>query len=97
MVYSFYGKYFLILQDNKDKSLKKLIKEKPIIKEGLVSKLESITHKLIDKGMTRHTIVQSILFDYLTIADNEERLELVNLLAEVFPALLSSKRGLKVA
>lgn len=97
MLSAFYGEFFLILQENKGTSIQDLVEQKPIIKEGLVGKLESITHKLIDKGMTRHTIVQAILYDYLSIANNEDRLELVNLLSEVFPALLSSDKGLKAA
>ena len=97
MLGAFYGEYFLILAEHKDKTIKELIDEKPNIKEGIVSKLESLTHKLIDKGMTRHTLVQAILYDYISIAGHEELLEMVNLLLEVFPALLKSDKGLQVA
>lgn len=97
MITAFYGEFFLIIKENEGKTIKELIDEKPIIKEGIVSKLENLTHKLVDKGMTRHTIVQAILFDYVSIAENEEQLELLNMLLEVFPALLSSEKGLQVA
>mmetsp|Transcript_35480 Transcript_35480/g.41045 ORF Transcript_35480/g.41045 Transcript_35480/m.41045 type:complete len:277 (-) Transcript_35480:998-1828(-) len=67
MIHAFYGNYFLILQENKGKSLKALLKEKPALKDGIQGKLENLAHKLIDKGLTRHTIVQAIIYDYVSI------------------------------
>ena len=97
LIHAFYGNFFLILQENQAKSIRSLVKEKPMLKESILSKLESLSHKLIDKGLVRHTIVQAILYDYLSIADDEQQTELLNLLVENFPALLGSKAGLKVA
>lgn len=97
LLHSFYGNFFLILQENQAKSIRSLVKEKPMLKDGILTKLESLSHKLIDKGLIRHTIAQSILYDYMSIADAEQQNELLTLLSETFPALLGSKQGLKVA
>jgi pumilio family protein 6 len=97
LIHSFYGNLFLILQENKSKSIRKLIKEKPMLKDSVVEKLESLSHKFIEKGLIRHTIVQAILYDYFSISTDEQQLELLTLLTENFPALLGSKPGLKVA
>lgn len=97
LLHAFYDNYFLILQENKDKSIRKVLEDKPALKEGVTSKLESLVHKLIDKGLTRHTIVQALIYDYVSIADEEQLNEMLSLLMESFPALLGSKRGLKAA
>lgn len=96
-LHAFYGNLFLILQENKSKSIRALVKEKPLVKEEILKKLENLAHKLIDKGLTRHTIVQAILYDYVSIASDEQQNEVLQMLIETFPALLSSKQGLKVA
>lgn len=64
----FYGKYFLILKESEGKTLKEILEEKPTMKEGILSKLEGVCFKLIDKGLARHNIVQSILWDYFQVA-----------------------------
>jgi hypothetical protein len=54
--------------------------------------------KLVEKGSTRHTIVQAVLLDYITCCKDEEKLGfLADLLKEKFPALLASKEGVMVA
>ena len=97
LLHAFYGNLFLLLQENSAKSIKHLVKEKPALKDGVLDKLENLSNKLIDKGLTRHTIVQAILHDYISIASEEQQNEALNLLLETFPALLASKQGLKVA
>lgn len=97
LLHAFYGNFFLILQENDAKSIKALVKEKPALKEGILNKLESLSHKFIDKGLARHTLVQSIIYDYVSIADLEQQTDVLNMLVENFPALLGSKQGLKVA
>jgi hypothetical protein len=97
LLHAFYGNFFLILQENEGKSIKALVKEKPALKEGILNKLENLSHKFIDKGLARHTLVQAIIYDYVSIADMEQQTDILNMLIENFPALLSSKQGLKVA
>lgn len=97
LVKGFYGKYFIILQENKGKSLRNILKEKPTLREEFWGKLEELVHKLIDKGLMRHTIVQAIIYDYIFICSEEQQEEILNLLVDHFPSLLGSKPGLKVA
>ncbi len=97
LLHAFYGNLFLILQENKKMTIKALVKEKPIVKDEILNKLENLSHKLIDKGLTRHTIVQAIIYDFVSIASDEQQNEILQMLLETFPALLSSKQGLKVA
>ena len=76
MVYSFYGQYFLLIkemdtamQSTKSKthiSLKDFIESKPQLAENLMEKLENIVQKLVEKGLSRHTLVQAIICDYIT-------------------------------
>ncbi len=71
MVFSFYGNYFLLLKEveatkGKDQnvSLKEFLEKKPNLAESILHKLEKVANKLIEKGLTRHTIVQAILYDF---------------------------------
>ncbi len=75
MVFSFYGNYFLLLKEvesaqtvakeaPKQVSLREFLEKKPNLAESILHKLEKVTTKVIEKGLTRHTIVQAILCDY---------------------------------
>ena len=46
-------------------SLKDFIKQKPQLKEPIMEKIEGIVQKLVEKGMSRHSIVQAIIKDYI--------------------------------
>ena len=76
MVQSFYGQYFLLLKalddkDNKDVpkdykgSLKQFCDQKPQLAEQVLHKIEEIVQKLVEKGMSRHSLVQAIILEYL--------------------------------
>lgn len=97
LVKAFYGKFFIVLQENKGKSLRNILKEKPTLKQEFCGKIEELVHKLIDKGLMRHTIVQAIIYDYMSICSDEQQEDLLHLLVEHVPSLLGSKPGLKVA
>lgn len=62
MVIGLYGNYFLLLKDylNETKTqvtLKSFIAQKPNLEQGIMEKLESMVNKLVEKGLTRHSIV----------------------------------------
>lgn len=66
MVFSFYGSYFLLLKEQSSKfSLKDFLEEKPNLRETILTKLEKVAMKLVEKGLTRHTLVQAIIKDYI--------------------------------
>ena len=73
MVYSFYGQYFLLLKtidasiekENATSSLKQFMEAKPQLAEQILDKIENIVQKLVEKGMSRHSIVQAIIHDYI--------------------------------
>ena len=69
MIFGVYGNFQLILKElqvkNKTISLKDFMEQKPQLVSGLLEKIEPVIVKLIEKGQTRHTIVQAILADYL--------------------------------
>lgn len=73
MVQSFYGQYYLLARsienqaestDNK-LSLKEFVALKPQVKDQILEKIEVIVQKLMEKGMSRHSIVQAITKDYV--------------------------------
>ena len=70
MVFAFYGNYFFLLKEvetekqNKHVTLKEFIEKKPQLADTILHKLEKVAAKLVEKGLTRHTIVQAILFDF---------------------------------
>lgn len=71
MVFSFYGNYFLLLKEvestsatKKQISLREFLEKKPNLAETILHKLEKQATKLVEKGLTRHTIVQAILYDF---------------------------------
>lgn len=72
MVFSFYGNYFLLLKEvetssvenKKNISLKEFLEKKPNLREQILHKLEKVANKLVEKGLTRHTVVQAILYDF---------------------------------
>ena len=73
MVYSFYGQYFLLLKtidaslekENATSSLKQFMEAKPQLAEQILDKIENIVQKLVEKGMSRHSIVQAIIHYYI--------------------------------
>lgn len=73
MVIGLYGNYFLLLKDFINEQVKnkgtltlaKFIEQKPNLSAGILEKLDSVVQKLVEKGLTRHTIVQAILLDYV--------------------------------
>ena len=76
MVFSFYGNYFLLLKEvetnnssvesktSKNISLKEVLEKKPNLRDQILHKLEKVANKLVEKGLTRHTVVQAILYDF---------------------------------
>lgn len=70
LVLSFYGNYFLLMKETKDKdgnsvSLSKFVELKPQLAEGILDKLDAIIQKLMDKGLARLSIVQAIIADFV--------------------------------
>ena len=102
MVFAFYGNYFLLLKEVESSStqisLKEFLEKKPNLADTILHKLEKQAVKLVEKGLTRHTIVQAILYDFYLNANDMERIKNLNdLLKEKLPALLASTQGLYVA
>jgi hypothetical protein len=70
MVFAFYGNYFFLLKEVEDRdqtkqlTLKDFLEKKPQLADQILHKLEKVTNKVVEKGLTRHTIVQAILFDF---------------------------------
>ena len=61
-------------------------------------KLDKVSNKVVEKGLTRHTIVQAILYDFFQTSTDVERLKnLADSMKETLPALLASYKGLYVA
>jgi hypothetical protein len=105
MVQSFYGQYFLLMKSLDDtvdsfgpSSLKHFIEKKPNLAEPILEKIEAIIQKLVEKGMSRHSIVQAIIQDYIICQKDQEKIKwLAETMKEKLPTLLASKAGLLVA
>ncbi|CDW78334.1 pumilio domain-containing protein kiaa0020 homolog [Stylonychia lemnae] len=105
MVFSFYGNYFLLLKEveedginTKNITLKEFLDKKPQLADQILHKLEKVSQKVVEKGLTRHTIVQAILYDFFKTAKDVERLKnIADSLKEALPTLLASYKGLYVA
>lgn len=71
MVFAFYGNYYYLLKEIESEkgaqqiNLQQFLEKKPQLAESILHKVERIGTKLIEKGLTRHTIVQAILYDLL--------------------------------
>lgn len=73
IVIGLHGNYFLLLKDflvqqtrlKQEPSLKKFLEQKPTLREGILNKLENTVQKLVEKGLSRHSIVQAVVFDYV--------------------------------
>lgn len=83
MVFGLYGNYFLLLKEfitsgadklYKKNSLKEFIELKPQLGPGLLDKLEPMVLKCIHKGLTRHSIVQAIILDYIQCQTDKDKL-----------------------
>ena len=99
MVFGLFGNYFLLLKEfSGEGSLKTFVEQKPNLAGGILEKLEPVVTKLVHKGHTRHSIVQAILKDYLSVQTEKDKLmNLADSIKEKIPALLASKEGLAVA
>ena len=63
-----------------------------------MDKLENIVQKLVEKGMSRHSVVQAIISDYILCQKDAEKIRwLAESMKEKLPSLLASKHGLLVA
>jgi hypothetical protein len=57
-----------------------------------------VVSKLVEKGLSRHSIVQAIVLDYVQCQTDREKLRfLADSVKEKLPSLLASKAGLKAA
>jgi len=100
MVYAFYGQYFILLKQmdedvDKDKpasSLAQFCEKKPQLADQILEKIENIVQKLVEKGMSRHSIVQAIISDYLLCQKDLLKVKwLAESMKENLPSLLASK------
>lgn len=66
--------------------------------DAILEKIEAIVQKLIEKGMSRHSIVQAIIADYVICQKDPLKVAwLAETMKEKLPTLLASKQGLTVA
>lgn len=73
-------------------NLKDFVETKPQLAEQVLSKVEITVQKLIEKGMSRHSLVQAIVCDYVRAqADLEKVKFLADCMKEKMPTLLASK------
>jgi len=97
MVIGLYGNYFLLLKDfiNEHKGklqLKTFLEQKPNLTQGIMLKLETVVQRLVEKGLTKHSIVQAILNDYVQNQPDKEKLKILGeMIKEKLPALLASR------
>lgn len=79
-------------------NLKQFLEHKPQLAPRVLTKIEGIVQKLVEKGMARHSIVQAIVADYVLSQTDIEKLKwFAETMKEKLPSLLASKRGLLVA
>ena len=110
MVFALYGNYQLVLDEvfsgsdsvtlGQQNALRVFMQKKPQIASNILTKMESMVQKLIEKGNQRHTYVQAILLDYVECQAAEDLAkvrQVADLAKEVLPSLLASKEGLRVA
>ena len=73
LVFSLYGNYSLVLDEvfhdghsyGNQNALRIFMQKKPQIASTILTKMEPMVQKLIEKGNQRHTFVQAILLDYV--------------------------------
>lgn len=110
MVFSLYGNYSLVLEEvfpaghkhGEGNPLKVFMEKKPQIAANILTKMDPMVQKLVEKGNSRHSFVQAVLLDYVECQalaeDGQSKLKfLADLLKEKMPAILASKEGLRVA
>lgn len=106
IVIGLHGNYFLLLKDflvqqarlKQEPTLHKFLEQKPTLREGILNKLENTVQKLVEKGLSRHSIVQAVVYDYIQNQTDLEKLkQLADSVKEKLPALLASRQGLASA
>lgn len=104
MVQAFYGQYFILFKAVDDKGtdpkmgLKEFLELKPTMAQQVLDKIEGIVQKLVEKGMSRHSLVQAIICEYIQCQPDIEKIRwLAESMKEKLPSLLASKQGLLVA
>ena len=69
MVQAFYGQYFILFKVGDESTEKMGLKEflvlKPTMATQVLEKIEGIVQKLVEKGMSRHSLVQAIICEYI--------------------------------
>jgi hypothetical protein len=70
MVQAFYGQYFILFKavdetGTEKMGLKEFLELKPTMAQQVLDKIEGIVQKLVEKGMSRHSLVQAIICEYI--------------------------------
>ena len=73
MVFSLYGNYSLVLDEvfpnghkhGNTNALKVFMDKKPQIAGQILTKLEPMVAKIVEKGNSRHSFAQQVLLDYV--------------------------------
>ncbi|XP_068725822.1 pumilio homolog 3-like [Montipora capricornis] len=96
LIQEFYGADFAFFKSPELNSLDKVLVLEPARKTGILKYMKDALLPLIDKSVIRHSIIHRVLLEYLTHADDNSKLEMIELIKESIVLILHTHDGARV-
>ncbi|KAJ7369419.1 hypothetical protein OS493_039125 [Desmophyllum pertusum] len=96
LIQEFYGADFAFFKSSELCSLEKVLESEPARKAGILKYMKDALLPLVDKSVIGHSIVHRVLLEYLTHADENSRLEMIELIKDTVVLILHTHDGARV-
>jgi len=97
MIQEFLGPEYRIFKEPEVKTVEELIAKHPEKKEEMIKNLKACVEVLIQKGCYNHSIVHTVIHNYLSVATGKNRAECIESLRECLVHMIHSKDGAMAA
>lgn len=92
-----YGDIYKLTKDDSVKSIADTYKDTPLMKKAILTSVKAHLEHSVNKKLVDNSLVHSVLADYLTVCEDEDRAEISTVFNALLPELASTKDGARAA
>lgn len=92
----FYGPHFALFKADGKRSLKDLLEQHPEKKPYVLKHLKEALTPMMEKGLVSHEIVHHALHEYLQLAGEKERTEMMDMILKLVVEMVHTRDGSEV-
>lgn len=92
-----YGDIYKLTKDNSVKSIADTYKDTPLMKKAILTSVKAHLEHAVNKKLVDNSLIHSVLADYLTVCEDEDRSEISTVFNTFLPELASTKDGTRAA